>query len=271
MGTGSRYALEVEEERYLEARYIWVREQLGDDADDASDEWLALEEEFQEEYDNKREAAERDFEDKMNRQQYIQNICEHFQIPALVHFTQLANLEGILTNGLLSRERVEGIAEINDELRLDGRRNYISTSISFPNCKMFYRYRQQKGGLWCVLLIRKEVLWELDCLFCKFNAADHRISAQDANFLANPEQLSGMYDEIPEFGTRIENKLKVFDPTDVQAEVLVRELISNNYIMGIVFPDRPSLNRYAPLCQGKQLFEHSRNKGFFATRSYNRR
>ncbi|MGI2153096.1 hypothetical protein ACROAK_09440 [Shewanella oncorhynchi] len=168
MGTGSRYALEVEEERYLDARYTWVREQLGDDADDSSDEWLALEHEFQEEYDNKREAAERDFEDKMNRQQDIKDICERLQIPGLVHFTQLANLEGILTNGLLSRERVEGIAEINDELRLDGRRNYISTSISFPNCKMFYRYRQQKGGLWCVLLInRAVVVFKFLCHFFK--------------------------------------------------------------------------------------------------------
>lgn len=271
MGTGSRYALEVEEERYLDARYAWVREQLGDDADDSSDEWLALEHEFQEEYDNKREAAERDFEEKMKRQQDIKDVCARFEIPSLVHFTQLANLENILKNGLISRDSVEGIAQINDDLRLDGRRNYISTSIGFPNCKMFYRYRLQKGGLWCVLLIKKPVLWELDCLFCKFNAADHRISSQTAHILASPEQLSGMFDEIPELGTRDENKLKVFDPTDVQAEVLVKDLIMKDYILGVIFPDRPSLDRYAHLCNGLQLFEHSRNKGYFANRSYYRR
>lgn len=82
----------------------------------------------------------------MSRKEAIKKIIEDRKIPALTHFTSLSNLESILENGLYSRDKVDESVEVNDEMRLDGRKNTISTSIGFPNSKMFYKYRNQKGG-----------------------------------------------------------------------------------------------------------------------------
>jgi hypothetical protein len=201
----------------------------------------------------------------------IKNIVKERQIPYLVHFTQLANLPSILQNGLLCRNAIPDGVAINDEMRLDGRPNTVSLSVSFPNHRMFYKYRQEKQGLWCVLALNVSVLWELDCLFCKHNAADARISCLSDAVLSASTALRSMFEEIEGLDGREDQKLKVYDPTDPQAEVLVNQSISPNYIGGIVFSDKPSKDQYQHLSEKIQLVQHSRNKGFFASRSYVRR
>lgn len=201
----------------------------------------------------------------------IQNIVDEYKIPALVHFTQLSNLESILKNGLLPRNELDVNTQVNDELRLDGRIDTISTSIAFPNSKMFYKYRQAKGGHWCVIAISKRVLWELDCLFCKHNAADIRISTAPDSDLSSPAALRGLYQEHPNMEDRNSQKLRCYDPTDVQAEILIKEHIPSKYIVGVVFPDTPSRERFAHLTSKRKVVEHAKNKGFFAARSYVRR
>lgn len=205
------------------------------------------------------------------RKDRIREIVKELGIPALVHFTQLSNLESILKKGLLCRNDISEEIEINDELRLDGRPNTISTSIAFPNSRMFYKYRQEKGGLWCVVGISKRVLWELECLFCKHNAADARISNLPDETLSKPEALLSMYDELSGVDDREDQKLRIYDPTDVQAEVLVKENIPSKFIVGVVFPDRPSKEKYSHLTAKRKVIQHSRNKGYFASRSYVRR
>lgn len=201
----------------------------------------------------------------------IREIVDNLGIPALVHFTQLTNLESILKRGLLCRDDIDGEVEVNDELRLDGRPNTISTSIAFPNSRMFYKYRQEKDGLWCVVGISKRVLWEHECLFCKHNAADARISCLSDKELSTPEALLSMYDELNGVDSRAEQKLRTYDPTDVQAEVLVKGNIPPKFIVGVVFPDRPSKDKYSHLTSKRKVIQHSRNKGYFASRSYVRR
>ncbi|PJF38016.1 MAG: DUF4433 domain-containing protein, partial [Phototrophicales bacterium] len=124
---------------------------------------------------------------------------------------------------------------INDELRLDGHEDSVSLSIAFPNYKMFYRYRantQSRG--WAVIAINPSVLWECECAFCKHNAADSRIARVPLEKLKSLSSFQAMFAE-DESGnalagilgvdykqeTRETNKLKSFDPTDPQAEVLV--------------------------------------------------
>ncbi|MBS8271052.1 DUF4433 domain-containing protein [Halomonas litopenaei] len=205
------------------------------------------------------------------RKEEIKSIVRSRQLPFLVHFTQLDNLPSILENGFLCRDLIPDGVAINDEIRLDGRRNTVSLSISFPNHRMFFKYRQEKQGGWCVLAINIAVLWELDCLFCKHNAADGRISCLSNVELASPEALRNMFDEIEGLEGREEQRLKVYDPTDPQAEVLVNQSIPACYIHGIAFPDRPSKDQYQHLSGHIKLIEQSRNKGYFASRSYVRR
>lgn len=201
----------------------------------------------------------------------IKKFAGEIEIPALVHFTPISNLENILKKGILCREDIDDTAETNDELRLDGRKNTISTSIAFPNSSMFYKYRQEKGGLWAVVGISKKVLWELDCLFCKHNAADNRISQLSNESLSVVDALKAMYDEHDGMPSREDQRLRKYDPTDVQAEVLIEKHIPAKYLVGIVFPDKPSREKHANLTKKRKVIEHSRNKGYFASRSYVRR
>ena len=201
----------------------------------------------------------------------IRKFAEEIKIPALVHFTPLGNLASILEHGLLCRTDIDENTEINDELRLDGRENTISSSIAFPNSSMFFKYRQENGGLWAVVAISKRVIWDLDCLFCKHNAADARISSLPEEYLCSIDAFKSMYDEHAGMQSRDEQKLRTYDPTDVQAEVLIKNHVPAKYIVGIVFPDTPSKEKHAHLTTKRKVIEHSRNKGFFASRSYVRR
>lgn len=201
----------------------------------------------------------------------IRKFAEEIKVPALVHFTPIGNLASILENGLLCRSDIDEDAEINDELRLDGRENTISASIAFPNSSMFYKYRQEKGGLWAVVAISKRVLWDLDCLFCKHNAADARISRLPETSLCSIDAFKSMYDEHAGLQSRADQKLRTYDPTDVQAEILIKNHVPSKYIVGVVFPDTPSKEKHAHLTTKRKVVEHSRNKGFFASRSYVRR
>lgn len=201
----------------------------------------------------------------------IKKIVESRNIKALLHFTRLENIPSILENGLVSRSSISAEAIFNDHQRLDERRDTISLSISFPNYLMFYKYRQDMQGKWCVIGINPAVLWDLECLFCKHNAADSRISSLPDEQLTLPESLADMFVDSDISPTRADLKLQDCDPTDPQAEVLVKNIIPKEYILGIVFPDTPSKEQYLHLSDRMKIMEHNRNKGYFASRTYVRR
>jgi hypothetical protein len=204
----------------------------------------------------------------------IEDYAKEINVPCLLHFTQISNLASILSAGLLSRDRISGLevpAAINDELRLDNHANTISLSIAHPNSQMFYKYRQEKGGDWCVIGIYPRVLWSQDCLFCKHNAADSRISRLPINDLMGVSAFRGMYDEICGYESRAEQHLQNYDPTDVQAEVLVVDSIKISDIGGVVFPSRQAKKDFAEMLGGIQAKIHAENKGYYASRSYKRK
>ena len=100
-------------------------------------------------------------------------------ISSLYHFTKLNNLKSILDNGLLS---VKYLKESNtkymnnDNLRLDKVLNGISLSISYPNYRMFYKYRslpENCGVIWCVIELNPQLLIDKDCIFYTSNAASN--------------------------------------------------------------------------------------------------
>jgi hypothetical protein len=107
-------------------------------------------------------------------QQEIKGFVDERNIIRLIHFTRYENLESILTNGLITRDGLNGFNHtvyVNDSLRLDGHTNSISLSLSFPNHRMFYKYRMgSEAQGWVVLAISPEVLWDYECAFCKHNA-----------------------------------------------------------------------------------------------------
>ena len=164
----------------------------------------------------------------------IKNFAQGIDIPYLVHFTHIANLESIVENGLISRDRVDELDEdivTNDKERYDGRTYTISLSIAHPNDQMFYKYRG-KDEDWCVVALKSKLLWELDCLFLKNNAADGRMSNKNDDELSNIDAFKSMYEEMDDFDSREEQCLESYDPTDKQAEILVLDEVPIEYMLG---------------------------------------
>lgn len=160
-------------------------------------------------------------------------------IVQLIHFTRYENIESIINNGIFTRDNLNENSFFNDKLRLDGHRNSISVSVSFPNYKMFYKYRKNTDARgWVVIAISPDVLLDYDCAFCKHNAADLRVSTQSLDVLSSVKSFREMFlEDVNETGTRSSQRLKEFDTTDPQAEVLIFGDIPVKYILAIGFED----------------------------------
>lgn len=186
-----------------------------------------------------------------SHQEEIRAIAEHRKVPYLVHFTRAENLESIINNGIYPVNRVDEVCEnptINDTLRLDGRREGASISVAFPNCQMLFKYRKENNGSeWAILVLHPSILWVKDCSFCKHNAADMRISNLPIEHLKTPRSFMEMFDELQSGMTRFDLNLKSYDPTDVQAEVLVFDVIEPHLIAGVVFDSSATKAKYVDL------------------------
>ena len=158
------------------------------------------------------------------------SILKNRNITRLVHFTPADNLESILENGVLSRLYMDENGFdywYTDENRLDGKLNYISNSITFPNYKMFWSKRNEdKDTDWIVLSIDSDILVDkFDTEFYRKNAAandplkyKYEPTSNDAlEFMFMDYENRDPY--IPENYT-----------TDPQAEVLVKDIIHPSYI-----------------------------------------
>ncbi|WP_323886387.1 DarT ssDNA thymidine ADP-ribosyltransferase family protein [Aeromonas allosaccharophila] len=174
--------------------------------------------------------------------QDIESIATDLEIPFLLHFTQATNLASILHHGIYSRGKAQDVgitSNINDNLRLDNRLNGTSLSIAYPNAKMFYKYRLENPNTdWIVLAIAPSVLWEKDCVFCKKNAATKLIRGMPNSQLKTSQAFQSMFDDdvgIHNESSRVKQNLYPCDPTDVQAEILVFDIIEPQYINAIIF------------------------------------
>lgn len=208
----------------------------------------------------------------MNKQE-IKKFAIELEIPYLLHFTHIDNLESILEKGLYSRKTVDGMDQeiiTNDEGRYDGRINTISLSIAHPNDRMFTKYREVNED-WCVLELSPNLLWELDCLFFKYNAADGRISGKDDEELSSIDAFRSMYEELDGLDSREDQCLEPYDPTDKQAEVLVFDYIPVDYIFGVFVSNRQVKKNYKNILKGYMVTINRPGKGVYASRFYRRK
>ncbi|NMZ47049.1 DarT ssDNA thymidine ADP-ribosyltransferase family protein [Pseudomonas oryzihabitans] len=205
----------------------------------------------------------------------VQNYAETLQVPFLVHFTRAQNLDRIMRHGLCPSselKRLGIVPDCNDELKLDGRGGGISTSIAFPNCKMFYKYRESCPGTdWAVIVLKNSILWSKDCAFFRHNAADALMSRLDIDDLKSLSAFEKMYESVDWLDSRDDQCLLPYDPTDVQAEVMFFETIGPELILGAAFESFPVMKKYEHLFAGKKVRVDGVKKKFFASRGYVRK
>lgn len=204
----------------------------------------------------------------------IKEAAKKIEIPYLLHFTHISNLEGIFEEGIHSRDVVDKSGDeikTNDEERYDGRTNTISLSIAHPNDVMFMKYHQKKFEDWGVIALSKSVLWELDCLFFKHNAASTEVSRMSDDELSTIDSFNSMYDEFDHLDSREDQCLKDFDPTDKQAEVMVIDHIPSKYILGVLLSDRKVKKSFKGVLKDGSIKINRPNKGVFASRLYRRK
>ncbi len=185
----------------------------------------------------------------------IEKIARDLEVPYLLHFTKVENLGPILARGLYPVARLAEIGArpaVNDHLRLDRRKHASCVSIAHPNARMFYKYRIE-GGDWVVLAINPHVLWKLDCGFCRHNAADSRISRQPEAELKTAEAFRGMFDEIEGHDKRADQRLEKYDPTDVQAEVLIFDVVPPSDIYAVVCQTKETKEAYSNLVGARDI------------------
>lgn len=183
---------------------------------------------------------------KRQRKRQIQQICIERDIITLCHFTRIDNLSSILQKGLLSRSHLETSGQqflFNDPDRFDGHTDAICLSISFPNYKMFYRYRTEHSQ-WVVLLLDAKVLWELDCAFCQENASSNAVRHIPLKGRKETDALKNMF--VEDYRTINRQSLQIPSgyPTNPQAEVLVFNAISDRYINEVHFWGKIAFDRW---------------------------
>lgn len=149
-------------------------------------------------------------------------------IEYLTHFTNIENLESILTNGIRSVEYMKTHKieyNNNDEYRFDNQLNLISISLNKINYKMLYK-KQMKNknqiNSWVILKLKTSLLDDKkeNVYFCEKNAASTEVN-------------SILRKNRKELNTK-EAFMNMLNSNDKQKEILVEETIESYYIESIV-------------------------------------
>lgn len=166
----------------------------------------------------------------------FQSVVEARKISALVHFTRLNNLAGIVQHGLLPRNAcmVGNVgAVINDPYRND-HTDAVCATVTTPNYKTFFMMRQNNPGVeWVVVAIRPEALWLRDCAFCNTNAAFGEVTAIPIAQRKGVEAFKGMFAERGKT-LRAVLDIPASFTTDPQAEVLILDGVPTNLLMCLI-------------------------------------
>jgi hypothetical protein len=175
----------------------------------------------------------------LERIKQIRNIVINQDIRFLCHFTHIENLASILNYGLITRLEIDLRSNsinphINDIKRLDGYRDSISLSISYPNYQMFFKYNKDNQNSWVVICLAPDILWELDCAFLPNNAASNSEYKSNLKKFKRPASLVRIFKD---YGSRKRDDLNIPKryTTNPQSEVLVFGNIPESYFMNICF------------------------------------
>lgn len=171
----------------------------------------------------------------------IREVCNHRGIISVYHFTAIRNLKGIMKIGITSNSEIKqsGISHlVTDASRNDGILDGTCWSISHPNSYYFKRVQERfPEEKWCLLEVPSQILWTKDCVFNQTNAANKNQSSKTILERSSAEAFESLFDSIilgkgNVMRIRKDNELK-FNPTDIQAEVIIRDKVEPEMIKKI--------------------------------------
>lgn len=184
---------------------------------------------------------------KPTRTNQIQSIVAGRAIKHVLHFTRLDNMPSIAQHGLLPRGVLssQGIPFVhNDDVRLDGAVGATCLTLSWPNYKMFYRYRTANPNVaWVVFSLKPSVLWENDCAFCIENAASNRVRAIQLAERKRVAALAALFDDHDCYPDRTKLGIPEHFPTNPQAEILLFGGLPLTAVQVVLVPSQGVANR----------------------------
>lgn len=177
----------------------------------------------------------------------IQQECIKRGITRLCHFTQSRNLAHIFNNpdGLCSTRTLKAHDmphNPTDHDRYDGRDDLVCCSIEYPNIYYFVKVREHDRLFkdWVVLLIDPSYLWNSETCFCPCNAARSRGEYIQTGFPAFKSLYAATSPGIS--FSRPARHLSAA-PTDIQAEVLLKDPIPLESIIDIAVQSKEQAQR----------------------------
>jgi hypothetical protein len=167
-------------------------------------------------------------------------------ITRLCHFTRSQKAVHILTceTGIKAVDFLEkDIYDVNDPLRLDGKRSFVNCSIQYPN-HWYWKKVKDKDPIfreWVILFINPELLLLDTTEFCAVNAA----TAGGAYIRKGYQAFRELYSDSLNIKS-VRHRTNAMLPccsTDDQAEVLIYKNISRNDIIGVAVQNEAQAKR----------------------------
>ena len=178
-------------------------------------------------------------------------------VSRLCHFTKFQSLTHIIPSeeGILVRNSIrKDTKNVTDQERYDGELDYVCCSIQYPNSWFLKSAMQNNTDKlfkeWVVLYIDLSILNNKKAKFCPCNAS----KCSGVHINDDMEKIESIFAiSIPTFQYPRSPRMLASCPTDGQAEVLIKESIPREYIIGIATGTEDVAKRvYAMLKMYKQ-------------------
>lgn len=158
-------------------------------------------------------------------------------VSRLCHFTKMQSLTHILASesGILASQSIRSdIKNVTDKERYDGELDYICCSVEYPNSWFLEKAIQSNTDQifidWVVLYIDVNVLDYREAKYCPCNASKNHGKYIDEKM----ENLDSIFaKQVPTFRYPRTDVMLKCCPTDGQAEILIKDNIPRNSIIGI--------------------------------------
>ena len=167
----------------------------------------------------------------MNEEAY--KILLQHNVTRLCHFTKLVNCIHIINDGIQPTDHISNdLLRVTDANRFDNDLSSVCCTIQFPN--PFYlntvikRDKDQIFRIWCVILIDPRIILQYDVTFYPGNASIKRgkCGSNDVKKLFCDTVFDGKHI------VKRSKYMPICCPTNLQAEVHIHGIISEDYIIG---------------------------------------